>query len=245
MPSRFPGMDPYLEAGDIWLDFQARLAFAISDKLNQSLPRPCYARLEMRLEAGNVEEAGRLAGFIPDELLRHHLVEIRDATSGHKLVTLIEILSPSNKRPGPDREAYLRRQREVLESDVSLVEIDLLRAGERALVDPRIAVTLDQLTPPPDYLVLVSRAWDRVGTVALSVYPCALREWLPCIGVPVKQGEAELPLDLQYLVNRTYDSGPYRRGAIDYSRPPAPPVSAEDADWAEALVREAFPLADD
>ena len=71
------------------------------------------------------------------EPIRHLFVEIRDPSRGHKLITLIEILSPSNKWPGPDREAYEAKQREVLESDASLIELDLLRGGRRILPDLR------------------------------------------------------------------------------------------------------------
>lgn len=63
---------------------------------------------------------------IPSEPVRHPFIEIRDPRDGHKLITLIEIVSFSNKRPGLDREAYLFKQAEVLGSDASLVEIDLL-----------------------------------------------------------------------------------------------------------------------
>ncbi|MBV8077286.1 MAG: DUF4058 family protein, partial [Planctomycetaceae bacterium] len=56
MPSPFPGMDPYLEAPYIWPDFHDRLASEISGHLNQTLPNPYYARLEMRQELGIVEE---------------------------------------------------------------------------------------------------------------------------------------------------------------------------------------------
>jgi hypothetical protein len=52
MPSPFPGMDPYLEAPDIWPDFHDALAGEISSELNRTLPRPYYARLEMRPEVG-------------------------------------------------------------------------------------------------------------------------------------------------------------------------------------------------
>ncbi len=68
---------------------------------------------------------------LPNEPLRHHFVEIRDASRGHALVTLIEIASPSNKRPGPDRRAYEAKREEILDSDTSLVEIDLLRGADK------------------------------------------------------------------------------------------------------------------
>jgi hypothetical protein len=127
MPSPFPGMDPYLEAPAIWPDFHNALAGEIRGALNQTLPRPYYARLEMRPEIGIVEEGRPAHQPVPDiavvrhprcpadhggavlrrarmevsesfdvdvlfEPIRHPFVEIRDPTSGHKLITLIEIL---------------------------------------------------------------------------------------------------------------------------------------------------------
>ena len=276
MPSPFPGMDPYLEAPDLWPDFHNRFATEISNDLNHILPGPYYARLEMRPEVGIVDddedgprritpdvvglrhprdvparggaavadrprrELSRGVEFnVRGEAIRHHFIEIRDAKHGHKLVTLIEILSPSNKRRGPDREAYRGKQREVLDSDSSLIELDLLRAGERVLPTPQIAACLALFDPPPDYLALVSRAWRRVDAgMGYEVFPCGVREWLPCIPVPLREGEAEVPLDLQYTLNRTYEGGPYARGAVDYDRPPDPPLAGPDAEWAEALTRE-------
>jgi Protein of unknown function (DUF4058) len=90
-----------------------------------------------------------------DEPVRHHFVEIRDV-SQHRLVTLIEILSPSNKRPGPDRDSYARKQREVLDSDASLVEIDLLRDGRRILADANLELFVSTIEPAPSYLVLIN-----------------------------------------------------------------------------------------
>ncbi len=174
MPSPFPGMDPYLEAADIWPDLHDALAGGIRNELNQMLPHPYYARLEMRQELGIIEEPGERQRIVPDivvvshpralpqvegggvavatrtrreispnvelevftEPIRHLFVEIRDPTQGHKLITLIEILSPSNKRSGPDREAYANKQGEVLNSDASLIELDLLRGGRRSLDGP-------------------------------------------------------------------------------------------------------------
>jgi hypothetical protein len=171
--------------------------------------------------------------------IRHHFVEIRDSSRSHKLITLIEILSPSNKRQGPDRKAYARKQTEVLGSDASLIELDLLRGGRRVFRELNLEATVQGLNPPPSYLVLVNRAWRRVRDArAYQVFPVNLRQWLPCIPVPLKQREAEVPLDLQYVFNRAYDTGPYRRGAVDYSGPPpAPALSAEDAAWAAELTR--------
>jgi len=268
MPSPFPGMDPYLEAPDIWPDFHDRMADQMSGDLNRTLPRLYYARLVMRPEIGIVgeeiqgrivpdvavvrsslpEAAPRAGGLavadqprtdlspsvrmrVFHEPLRHHFVEIRDASRGHALVTLIEIVSPSNKRPGPDRRTYETKQQEILQSDTSLVELDLLRAGEPLVGGPLVVESAGRLEPRPDYLVGVSRAWERGPKLDYQLFPVRLEEPLPCIPVPLREGEPEVPLDLQYVFNQAYDGGPYARGAVDYGVPPDPPVRPEQADW--------------
>jgi hypothetical protein len=223
----FPAAEIGVEEPDIWPDFHVSFTVKISQTLNQTLPNPYYALIGERPAIGT-EEEGR----------RYPFVEIRDSARGHKLITLIEILSPSNKRPGPDREAYRRKQSEVLESDASLIELDLLRTGERIIPDVELGAFLHQIDPPPYYLVLVNRAWRRNGATAYQVFARGLREWLPCIPVPLKQGEPEVPLDLQYVLNQAYDGGPYRRGAVDYSQPPRSPLPEPGASWAAQWLRE-------
>jgi hypothetical protein len=274
MPSPFPGMDPYLEAPGIWPDVHERLAHEISTHLNQELPAPYYAKLEVRLETGIIDEgegrhrivpdvavvrtprAGQPGGlqtrdvprrepsphhelFVFHEPIRHQFVEIRDGTRNHKLITLIEIVSPSNKRPGEDRQAYQRKQAEVLASDASLVELDLLRGGERLPPAPKAKEYVAEMRPPPDYLVTVSPAWLRGGEgLGHHLYPVGLRDPLPCIPVPLREGDKEVLLDLQYLFNRVYDGGPYRRGAVDYARPPQPTLTTRATTWARRLLRQ-------
>jgi hypothetical protein len=104
MSSPFPGFDPYLELPDTWPDLHIGLVTEISAHLNLTLPMPYYARLDA------------FESTVAVEPIRHAFVEIRDSAHRHKLVTLIEIASPSNKRPGQDRRAYQQKQREVLEA---------------------------------------------------------------------------------------------------------------------------------
>lgn len=170
---------------------------------------------------------------LPREPSRHFYLEIREAKRGHKLITLIEILSPSNKRNGPDRIAYEAKQRQVLESDVNLIEIDLLRAGRRVFGSPALERAFSLLSPTPDYAVLVSPAWNRNGPhLGYIAYPWTIREPLPCIGVPLRVEEPFVALDLQDAFRLAYDGGPYRRGAVDYGQPPEAPLQGEDAAWA-------------
>lgn len=274
MPSPFPGMDPYLEAPEIWPDLHDALAGEIRKALNLSLPPPYYARLEMRPEVGIVDEESRrlvvpdvsvqraiqatetratggvavldrprtapspsLSIFLSAEPLRHHYVEIRDSKRGHALVTLIEIVSPSNKRAGADRRDYIRKQREVLDSDASLIEIDLLRKGDRLFAFPDAIETLSEIEPQPDYVVSVNRAWERGAKLHYQLFSMTVRDPLPCIPVPLRKGEDEVLLDLQYVFQQAYDSGPYARGAVDYTKPPDSPLSDENAAWAAEQVR--------
>jgi hypothetical protein len=174
---------------------------------------------------------------IQTDSFQHRFVEILDAERGHKLVTLIEIVSPSNKQPGPDRRAYEAKQREVLSSDASLIELDLLRSGQRLLPYPELAAAIDALTPT--YLVLLNRSALRQDYwMDYTLYPVRLREPLPCIPVPLAGSDPDVLLDLQVAINRVYREGPYLR-AIDYSRPPEPPLSEADATWTDERLRAA------
>jgi hypothetical protein len=254
-------MDPYLEAFDIWPGFHNKLESELITELNAALPAPYYAALEVRQELGVIEDRVTTTRIIPDltvlrypgpsvestsggvgvlegrrvgvspsfeviinlDLIDHAYVEIRDPSRGHKLITLIEILNPSNKRSGADRRAYRAKQSEVLKSDANLIELDLLRGGRRIFADLNLQA------------LIASRR--LAGTIAYEAYPISVREWLPCIPVPLKEGEADLPLDLQFVFNRAYDGGPYRRGAVDYAGAvPEPGLSDEDRAWAAELT---------
>lgn len=269
----FPGMDPYLEAPDIWPDIHEAFAATIRGQLNERLPEPYYCRVQVRAEAGLVLEAGSLHHLVPDvtvmqrregrseerdhavltvprmevtpgvelrlhtDPVRHPFLETRDAARGYKIVTVIEIVSPSNKRPGPDRRAYEAKQHEILESDVSLIEIDLLRGGRRLLPYPELDEAAHALRC--DYLVILNRAARRAGTwMDYTLYPVDVREMLPCIPVPLTGEDPDVPLDVQVAAHDAYRSGPYLR-AVDYTPPPQPPLSAEDEAWADALLRAA------
>jgi Protein of unknown function (DUF4058) len=267
MPSPFPGMDPYLEAPDIWPDLHHALAVGIAAELNRTLPAAHYAEIRERPELGidpDIGEIGRpialprarsgrvavaartrreasphvaLDSFT--EPIRHLYVEVRDVSRGHKVITVIEILSPSNKGRGNDREVYETKQREVLESDANLIELDLLRCARRIIPDRHVKTLIEQLRSSPAYIVLVNRAWRCSSrALAYNVYPVGLRDPLPCIWVPLEENEGEVALDLQYVFDRVYDAGPYRRGAVDYAGPvPAPALTEDDATWAAELTR--------
>ena len=273
--SAFPGMNPYLEAPDIWPDFHDALAATIRAELNVTLPSPYYARLQKRPELGIVLAGGVTHRIIPDvtvlrqpnlpsgkggtsvavldearteastgielrvhtDPFQHRFVEIRDTERDHKLITLIEIVSPANKRPGPDRRAYLTKQEEILSSDANLIELDLLRADQRLLPYPELAAAVETLNP--DYLVLLNRSALREGTwMDYTLYPVRLSESLPCIPVPLSGQDDDVLLDLQVAANRVYREGPYAR-AIDYSVEVEPSLDEAKARWVDERLRGA------
>jgi hypothetical protein len=150
---------------------------------------------------------------------REGYLAIRD-TETLEIVTLIELLSPSNKRRrGKGRRIYLRKREEVLQSDVHLVEMDLLRGGAPM---PTLAPL-----PPHDYSVIVSR--DELRPRA-DAYSWTLRDALPKIPIPLLEGDADLMLDLQQLFTRRYARSRYEQ-TLNYSASIEPPLSAADAEW--------------
>ena len=144
-------------------------------------------------------------------------IEVRDR---HRqlIVTVIELLSPSNKTKPEDRAEYLAKRRRLRAGTAHFVEVDLLRVGPRM---PLVGL------PPCDYYAFVSRAQDR-PTVAL--WPFHLRDPLPTLPIPLLSGDEDVPLDLKAALDRTYDDAGYARYV--YDSPPDPPLSIADAAWA-------------
>ncbi len=255
MPSPFPGMDPYLENLALWRDFHQRLATQVADQL-QPLIRPRYvAQLEPRIEIGAVAEPVSTVVAYPDlgvsetpaqrrpmaasaiapapllvpaetlEEMKNVAVHVRQATD-LRLVTVIEILSPINKRPGnDDRVAYLRKRQRLMQTDVHLLELDLLRNGER--------VPAAKPFPNVPYLVILSRAWRRDH---YEVWPIALPDSLPTVPVPLLTPDPDALLDLALAVRTVYDKADYGL-LIDYTKDPAYPLPSEWAEWTDAYLR--------
>jgi Protein of unknown function (DUF4058) len=138
------------------------------------------------------------------------------------VVTVIELLSPSNKRAGDDREQYLAKRRELLRSPAHLVEIDLLRGWTRMPQEGR---------PECDYSVMVSRAEKRR---AAGFWPIHLRDRLPVIPVPLRSPDAAARVDLQEALHRAYDGSGYEH--FIYLGEPEPSLSPKDAAWARQFI---------
>jgi hypothetical protein len=169
---------------------------------------------------------------VPHDEFREPYVEIHAAGERERVVTTIEVLSLSNKTPGArGRDLYLRKQREILASQVHLVEIDLLRDGQHTT-----AVPLQRAQPktgPFDFHVCIHR-FDNLEDY--FVYPIRLEDRLPEIAIPLLPGDDDVPLDVQSVFNRCYDAGPYRR-RVDYAQTePVPPLDSQRRQWVRQLL---------
>jgi hypothetical protein len=144
---------------------------------------------------------------------------------------VIEIVSPTNKLPGTGRKQYLQKQREVLAGETSLVEIDLVRAGNHVLAVPFGLLPPAYQTP---FLTCVRRGWDILKA---EVYRIPLQEPLPAIRIPLREKDSDAVLNLQSLVEQAYEDGQY--GDLNYTKDPVPPLEGTDAAWADELLRQA------
>ncbi len=259
MPSPFPGMNPYIEQPAAWQDFHTRFITLAAEVIGNQIAPRYFVKIEEhvfihelssderrpfgRPDMSVVPQSGRdttsstgtaVAGpttvFVPaavDEVPQRYL-EVRDRQT-REVITVIELLSPSNKGPGENREQYWNKTRLLLSrTNTSLVEIDLLRGGPRL---PWVDM------PTCDYYALVCRPAERPR---VQFWPVRLRELLPPIPIPLRTGETEPMLDLQALVHRIYDTGHYQ--LFIYGSDPEPPLSAADAVWAAQITRTSLLL---
>jgi hypothetical protein len=142
------------------------------------------------------------------------------------LVTLIEVLSPTNKiRGSRGRASFMAKRHETMNTDVHWVEIDLLRAGVPSVTDPPLR--------PSDYRILSSRADQRTRT---RYWPIGVRQALPVIPIPLRGKDSDVPLDLGAVFRAVYDRAAYDV-SVDYRKAPRPPLRGEDAKWARELLR--------
>ena len=254
MPSPFPGMNPYLEHPDRWSTVHNRLMVAIADRLTPQLLPKYQVDIEKRIyevmppdslmigrsdvsvqESRQVVPAGNggtavlvsepiRVGLPNFEEVRESCLEVKEAAT-QKVVTVIEILSPSNKR-GLGREKYLAKRQKILASQTHLIEIDLLREGTpMPLID---AIQISQ------YRVLCSRKEDRP---IADLYPFNLQDPIPVFLLPLQLNDVEPIVDLKSLIDDVYDRSGYSH-FIDYEIPIKPALSPEDLLWISDRLRQ-------
>ncbi len=256
----FPGMDPYLENPAVFPGIHTRSVVYLADQLAPKL-RPRYiasvgervyvegpvdrpigpdvwireTRREGRglavADVAVIDEPQVIE--IPDLEVHEPFIEIIDRQSGMQVVTVIELVSPSNKYSGPGRELYLTKQEELRNSATHLIEIDLLRFGPHILAVPE-ALVAGRFHY--DYLVSVKRARSR--RTRFEVYPLTVRQPLPRIRIPLAGDDPDVRLDIRAGLEQAYEAGSYR-DRIDYHAACQPPLSPDDQAWADQLIQAA------
>jgi hypothetical protein len=245
-------MNPWLEQDDVWHDFHESFVPAIRRALVVQLPPHYIVKLDEEVYIHDRSEETRTFGgradvfvaegserqeaetatavleapsyaMIPPavDVERLSYIEIRDQKS-RELVAVIEVLSPANKKRSDDRAQYLRKRQQLLRSDAHLIELDLLRGGER--------LPLDDLADC-DYCVAVSRAEDRPR---VGIWPIRVREPLPAIPVPLRTPDPDAWLDLKQILDGVYDEAGYAR--YIYAGKPQPRLHPDDEAWARSFL---------
>lgn len=251
MPSPFPGMNPYLEQEDAWHDFHERFLITAAEIINAQVGvnyivkidehvyihdvsgerRAFLGRADLSVAGRRGAEAASSATGVLEAPVKVRLpivdvetesfLEIRDRRTRH-LITVLELLSPSNKSVGRDREQYIDKRNQLLARRVHFVELDLLRGGPR--------MPFEDL-PPCDYYALVSRPEPRPEA---PLWPIRLAERLPLIPIPLRDPDPDARLDLQETLHRVYDAAGYAK--FIYEGAPVPPLTPADAAWAQQFL---------
>lgn len=230
----FPGMNPFFEQR--WQDAHTMLIAYMRDALQERLPSDLVAGAEeelvaiggeadpVKFRAPEASEPRRV--FVDDEIERW--IEIHDLTG--RLVTVVELLSPSNKEDEPARGRYCNKRRTFLSAEVNVVEIDLVRRGWSVFPDKVRELMRKQGAP---YAVCVFRA-SHLGEREL--YTIDLRDRLPVISIPLRPTDADIPLELQPLIDHCHERGRYH--LLRYRSELEPPLSPSDTTWVQEILRQ-------
>ena len=256
MPSPFPGMDPFIEQQeweDFHQRFNNALADLLAPKVEpqyiarvekrvyvESPPEhglpPRWADVAvMRFNdsgggvamatATDLDTATEECELPMSVERRETYLVIRERAT-HEVITIIETLSPANKRNGEGHHEYQKKRETILRSLTHLVELDLLRGGMRMPTKNR--------KPPADYYAIISHA-DRRPRATLTHW--TIRDRLPTLMIPLKRPDPDVPLDLQAALTTVYDRARYQL-SLDYHAELSPPLTDEqDRAWVSELIK--------
>jgi hypothetical protein len=253
MPSPFPGIDPFLEDPAYWSDFHATFINYWREAIADALPSNYEAGLRERVYLIESEPDARKLAFpdvvvtrsesfspstsgsavatiepvtIPLTILegpRETYIEILHRPD-RTLVTVLELLSPTNKQE-PGRTEYLAKRKALLYQQVHLVELDLLRGGRRP--------PMQKPLPPGDGYYVVSRYEQRPDS---QVYAWPMNHPLPTLPVPLRAPDPDILINLGEVYSTAYDRGRFQR-RIDYQGGKPPQLHADEISWVRDVIK--------
>ncbi|MFH7241731.1 MAG: DUF4058 family protein [Spirulina sp.] len=207
------------------------LLIGIPDVTVLSTPRLSPQNLPEPSGAGIATTVCPQAVILPMPLeVKERYLEIRE-TSSDAVVTVVEVLSPTNKRQGEGRRLYNMKRQAILGSASHLVELDLLRAYV-----PMAMHLMEAESPALSrYRILVSRSEDRPRA---DLYEFTLQQSIPPFPLPLKAAGEHVIVDLHPLIKGIYDRSGYAL-RIDYQKPvPPPDLLPEEQDWVKELLQK-------
>jgi hypothetical protein len=216
-------MDPYLEDEKLWPGFHHQLVSCLYQILLPGLIDRYRARVGQRQY---VTEQALFTSVIRDEHTEE-FIEIRQRSNG-RLMTLVDVVSPTNRTLPEGRQAYLKKRSECKAGGTSLVEIDLVLQGQ-----PMLDYSREGL-PEWDYAVTVTRSTQPER---YEIYTATLQKRLPKFRLPLAADDRDTVLDLHAAFTRCYDQGNFA-AKIDYQRDPPTSVGDEDRKWLAELLKQ-------
>ncbi|MFO1440799.1 MAG: DUF4058 family protein [Verrucomicrobiaceae bacterium] len=256
-PYPFPGMNPYFESK--WSDVHATMIVHMREQLRRQMPQGLYVGVEVgtqilknsRDEKPKVPDAsvwklredGPVVAEPPNaatptiaetQAPQVRRLAVRDLDG--ELLTVIELLSPSNKH-GAGAVVHQRKRLGLMESGINLVEIDLVRQWGLAVIQFEEDAVAEMLAGDsgslPAHAVLVFRA---ATPHVRELYGIRYAESLPSIRVPLGAEHRDVWLNLQELAIRAHTEGQFDQ-VTRYQESPTPPLSTEETAWLDAHLK--------
>jgi hypothetical protein len=245
-------MNPYLE--EVWSDAHSRLLVYACDQIQRRLPPDLRARIEHHLRVQDdatgqpkdwradvaVEDSWRLAEDeggdiavatpVVVDLDLPELRYLKIIENSGRVVTVIELFSPSNKLKLGERFDFEQKRQQCVTSGIAFVQIDLLLQGEPVLHEDAQFVLQQRRAP---YHVATH---GRLSDGKWRVYPIRLAERLPAVAIPLRPDDKPAPLELQRLLDVAFETGAY--DTFDYRQDPPGPLSDADRAWLDEHLRQ-------
>jgi hypothetical protein len=216
-------MDPYLEDAQLWPTFHSHLVSCLYQILLPGLVDRYRARISQRRYT---TEQALFTSVIREEH-EEEFIEIRHRRDG-RLITLIDVVSPTNKTQPGGRAAYLCTRSAGKSAQANLVEIDLVLQGE-----PTLDYSRENL-PPWDYAVTVTRATHPEKH---EIYTSTLKKRLPRFRLPLAADDRDTVLDLHVAFTRCFEQGGFA-SLIDYSKDPTTLTESAQRAWVDDLLHQ-------